>query len=258
MNDNLLQGPDLTNGLVDVLTRFLKENFAYMADIEKMFYQVKVNQAHQDFLRFLWSPDADTGKKPEEYRMTVHLFGAVSSPGCANCALKRAADDGEEQFGIGAAKTVTRGFYVDDILRSVETEGKAIELIDNVKGICAKGGFNLTKFVSKSREVMNSIPKAYRAKEFKALDLGLDKVLIERALEIEWCVELDTIKFRIDLKDKPCTRRGVLHTVRSVYDPLGFTAPVVLTGKKILQSVSQCSSWDSPVPEDLLLQWERW
>ena len=84
LNDNLLQGPDLTNSLVGVLTRFREENFAYMADIEKMFYQVKVKEADQDFLRFLWWPDANTEKKPEEYRMTVHLFGAVSNPGCAN------------------------------------------------------------------------------------------------------------------------------------------------------------------------------
>ena len=31
--------------------------------------------------------------------MTVHLFGAGSSPGCANYGLKQIADDHEEEFG---------------------------------------------------------------------------------------------------------------------------------------------------------------
>ena len=30
-----------------------------------------------------------------EYRMNVHLFGAVSSPSCPNYALQKAADDSE-------------------------------------------------------------------------------------------------------------------------------------------------------------------
>ena len=47
--------------------------------------------------------------------MMVHLFGAVSSPGCANFGLKRAADDGEFEFGEVAANFVCNNFYVDDV-----------------------------------------------------------------------------------------------------------------------------------------------
>ena len=42
LNDKLLQGPDLTSNLVGVHTRFRQEKNAFMADIEKMFFQVKV------------------------------------------------------------------------------------------------------------------------------------------------------------------------------------------------------------------------
>jgi len=40
LNDQLLQGPELTNSLVGVLTCFREEPVAFMADVEAMFYQV--------------------------------------------------------------------------------------------------------------------------------------------------------------------------------------------------------------------------
>ena len=100
--------------------------------------------------------------------------------------------------------------------------------------MCAKGGFNLTKFVSNSREVMMSVPPEDRAKEIKGLDLSIDKLPIERALGLHWCIESDAFKFRIELKDKPCTRRGILATISTIFDPLGLIAPIVLVGKQIL------------------------
>ena len=44
-------------------------------------------------------------------------------------------------------------FYVDDILKSVENEDKAITLMKDVKLMCQEGGFNLTKFASSSKRV---------------------------------------------------------------------------------------------------------
>ena len=43
LNDNVLQGPDMTNRLVGVLLRFRQERIEMMADIEAMFHQVKVS-----------------------------------------------------------------------------------------------------------------------------------------------------------------------------------------------------------------------
>jgi hypothetical protein len=45
LNDQLLQGPDLTNTLIGVLTRFREEPVALIADIEAMFYQVRAPRA---------------------------------------------------------------------------------------------------------------------------------------------------------------------------------------------------------------------
>ena len=69
----------------------------------------------------------------------------------------------------------------------------------------------------------------------------------------------DPFQFRITLQDKPLTRRGILSTVSSIYDPLGFLAPVVLVGKQILQQIcSDNSEWDTPLPDTLRSRWEQW
>lgn len=83
------------NLLCGVLCRFRKERIAFVCDIEQMFYQFNVNVEHRNYLRFLWWNEGDLEKDPTVYRMTVYLFGAVSSPACANFALKQAATDGE-------------------------------------------------------------------------------------------------------------------------------------------------------------------
>ena len=60
----------------------------------------------------------DFEQKADEYRMTVYLFGAVSSPACANYALQRTADDNEDNYGTEVTNTLRRNFHVDDVLKS--------------------------------------------------------------------------------------------------------------------------------------------
>lgn len=74
------------------------------------------------------------------------------------------------------ADTVLQNFYVDDCLKSVATEENAISLCQDLRAICAKGGFRLTKWVSNSRKVPDSIPDSELAKEVKNLDLEQDKL----------------------------------------------------------------------------------
>ncbi|XP_038046075.1 uncharacterized protein LOC119720475 [Patiria miniata] len=64
--------------------------------------------------------------------------------------------------------------------------------------------------------------------------------------------------FHIEAKDQSLTRRGILSTVASIYDPLGFLAPFVLIGKGILQEMCHSGSdWDDPLPDKLHPRWEK-
>lgn len=80
LNEHLLSGPDMINNLTGILLRFRQHPVALLCDIEKMFHQFHVKEEDRNYFRFLWWKDGDTTTQPQEYRMKVHLFGAVSSP----------------------------------------------------------------------------------------------------------------------------------------------------------------------------------
>ena len=61
-----------------------------------MFYQVKVYPEFRDFLRLFWLESNKLDGKPCEFRLTVHLFGATSSPSIANFAFQRTVVDNPE------------------------------------------------------------------------------------------------------------------------------------------------------------------
>ena len=158
-----------------------------------------------------------------------------------------------------AANFVRKDFYVDDGLKSVPSVKTAVDLIRNTQAMCAKAGLRLHKFSSNKKEVIQAVAPEDRAKGLQELDLACDPLPIERTLGIMWCAESDTFQFRIVIQDRPLTRRGILSTVCSVYDPLGFVAPLILMGKQILQDLCRNNAdWDDPIGEKLRPKWKRW
>ena len=135
MNNKLLSGPDLTNQLAGVLIRFHTEEVAFMGDIEAMYYQVQVPEEQRSVLRFLWWEDSNLRGDLLDHEMCVYIFGGTSSPGCCDYALQKTAIDNEVRYGE-ASLTLLHNVYVDDLLKSVETEELAVTLIRDVKAMC--------------------------------------------------------------------------------------------------------------------------
>ncbi|XP_025763461.1 uncharacterized protein LOC112847046 isoform X2 [Oreochromis niloticus] len=259
LNDQLLQGPNLTSTLLGVIIRFRQEEVAIMADVEAMFHQVKVPDEDSDLLRFLWWTSGDITQKMVEYKMVVHIFGATSSPSCASFALRKCAEDNRDPANSQAVDTVLHNFYVDDCLKAVSSEEEAIQLYHTLRAVCQRGGFRLTKWISNSRAVLSAIPEEERASEVKDLDLDQDKLPIERALGVQWCIQSDSFRFKIVMPDRAPTRRNLLSIVSSVYDPLGILSPVTLQAKKILQELCRRKvGWDVIIPADLAHRWLKW
>ena len=184
-------------------------------------------------------------------------FGAVSSPSCSGFALRRAADDAEKIVGPETANVQGKNFYVDDCTE--ETEESAIQRICAVRHGCALGGFNLAKFVSNTRLVLESVQDEARAQDVTTLELGSGELPVERALGVQWAIESDTFGFRIFLQDQALTRRDILSTISFVYVSFGIAEPFVLVEKSILRNLC-CTklSWDEEIGEEYRVRWENW
>ena len=235
LNDYLLQGPDFMNDLTGILCRFRKESVAFMTDVKSMLRQFVVAEEYRDLLRFLWWLNGDPSKEVIDYRMIVHLFGVSNSPVCVDFGLRRAADNGEEDFATDAAAFICKDFYTDDGLKSASTVPEAIQLIKARQAICSKACLRLHKIVSNKKEVLEAFPVDDLSKEIKEMNLAVDPLPIERALGVMWCAESDSFRFQIEHHDRPLTRRVVLSTIGSIYVPNGYLVPVSLRSKQILQ-----------------------
>ena len=260
LNNSLLQGPDLTNSLLGVLLRFRENKFALSGDIEKMFYNIKVPKDQCNFLRFLWFPDGDLNKEPAVYRVIVHIFGAVSSPSIANFALRNSALTPQAQkFSSRVRDTVEKNFYVDDLMLSSDTPEELNELKIHVTRMLADSGFKLTNFSSNSRFVLNNMTSDELSQSLKQINIEKDELPSERALGVLWDVENDMFCFKVNLPERSSTKRNVLSTVFSVFDPIGLISPILLPAKKLFQmTCHENLSWDDQLSQDMNDRWHCW
>ncbi|XP_073714092.1 uncharacterized protein [Misgurnus anguillicaudatus] len=259
LNDVLLKGPDLNNSLLGVLLRFRREPVAITADIQHMFHCFLVREDHRDFLRFLWYQDNDPGKEIVEYRMCVHVFGNRPSPAVAIYGLHRTAKEEEKNFENEVNVFVEHDFYVDDALKSFPTEAAAINVLKQTQDMLAVANLRLHKIISNRPAVIDAFHPEDRAVDVKDVDLFFEDTPVQRSLGVSWNLASDTFTFQAIDDKKPFTRRGVLSTVNSLYDPCGFIAPVTIKGRLLLRELSmQAEDWDSPLPDELKPDWIRW
>ena len=66
-----------------------------------------------------------------------------------------------------------------------------------------KVAFWLCKFTSNSREVVSSVPEEDRAVDERDHRLVSNNTAVENALGVHWCIDSDTLQFRIIMQDEP-------------------------------------------------------
>ncbi|XP_021378856.1 uncharacterized protein LOC110466593 [Mizuhopecten yessoensis] len=248
-------GPDLVNSILGVLIRFRRHAVAITAVVEQMFYYFKVEEKHQDYLRFFWYQGHDFNKPLLEYRMTTHVFGKSPTPAVATFGLRRAV----EQADTDVKELVTRDFYVDDALTSTPDSQSAISLMKITRdALQGNGNIRLHKIASNDKAVLEAFPTEDLSGDLKDLDLQADSTPLQRSLGLYWNLSEDTFTFKSDMDNKPYTKHGLLSTINSVFDPIGFAAPVVLKGKLLFRDLAATSDWDEPLAEDKRHEWESW
>ena len=253
LNSVLMSGPDMINSLLGILLRFCKDEVAMAADIEQMFYRFRVNEEHRNFLRFLWYRGNDPDDIMIEYRMTSHVFGNSPSPAIASYGLFKTVENADPDV----KDFVIHNFYVDDGLISLPNASDAISLMKRTQSTMnCEGHIRLHKIVSNKQAVMEAFDISDRGEQLKEID---SDDTIHRSLGLSWSLKNDTFVFTVPAEEKPFTRRGLLSTVNSLFDPIGFISPITISGKILLRECTpEGSDWDEPLPENNLHKWKEW
>ena len=111
--------------------------------------------------------------------------------------------DNEVRYGEEASQTLLHNFYEDDLFKSE----LAVRLIRDVKAMCQAGGFNLTKFISNKKVVIQSVPEYDRRNGVKNADHDTSLPL-EKALGVYWDTENDIFRFKIVFKRQNNDKKG--------------------------------------------------
>ncbi|XP_076045077.1 uncharacterized protein LOC143027605 [Oratosquilla oratoria] len=256
LNDMLMSGPDMTNSILGILLRFRQEAVAVAADVEQMFYNFKVKTEQRDYLRFFWYKNNDPDERLIEYRMTVHVFGNTPSPAIATYGLRKSVEDASPEVRY----FIENNFYVDDGLASLPDAETAYKLIQDSKSALQEGGrLRLHKITSNSKEVLEKFATSELAENLQELNLTSDSMPMQSSLGLLWDIQRDVFVYKFMDSDKPSTKRGILSVVNSLFDPMGFLAPVIIVGKLLLREITNLKcGWDEPIPAKIHTKWSRW
>ncbi|CAB4005139.1 Hypothetical predicted protein [Paramuricea clavata] len=192
LNDYVLPGPALQPNLVSVLLRFRTHKIGLMADIEKMFLQIKLAEKDRDVHRYVWR-DMQIDGSPTIYRMTRVAFGVNCSPFLAIATVQNHAERFMLEFPE-AAKRVMDDMYVGDCLTGADDKEEAVKLQKELTELMHRAAFNLTKWSSNTEDVPSHVEEKDRAPN-ALIDFREREPL--KALGICWNTLTDCFEFHI-------------------------------------------------------------
>lgn len=241
LNQCLFKGVNSCNSL-DLLITFRFGQFAFIADIEKAFLQIKVDEQDRDALRFWW---LDEDGKPTVYRFTSVPFGTSASSfllyAVMHKLLKGVIDGNKDTNMVDTATLIKGRFYVDDLVVSLRlaTPQQIQAIKENTQLIFSIGNMNVRKWRTNCIELDQSWSPG--ASPIVHL-LGHDVHLVN-----------DTISLSVDLpthfQHSVLTKRLFSSLLSRIYDPMGFVSPYVVHLRLVLRKFwSQNLDWDEPAP----------
>lgn len=251
LNDALMIGPVIQDPLFDLVLRFRQHSVALVADIEKMYLQVKVHPDDTPLQRILWrfSPSDPIAT----YEMSRVTFGLGPSSYLATRCLQQLAFEEGDRYPRAKAALV-QDFYVDDFIGGADSEQEALLLRQELEQLLPKGGFRLRKWVSNATGALAGLAADELGTQ-STLSFDQEQV---KTLGIHWQPGPDLLGIDVSglAVNGQWTRRKVYSVIAQLWDPSGITAPVISWAKIRMQLLwVAVQTWDEPLPQDLASRW---
>lgn len=258
LNDTLLIGPVVQSDIFSIMLRFRQHRYVFTADIQKMYRQIRIHPDDTHKQRIYWREQPNEPLKILEL-LTV-TYGTASAPFQATRSLVQLANEEAENFPV-AAKITRSDCYVDDVLSGAPTLNDAIEALNQLKEMLARGGFPIHKWCSNSPEVLAHIPEEEREPLKPLADRHVNEVI--KVLGLLWDPSADQLLIADCSKaatecDPPATKRIIYSEVAKHFDPLGLFSPSILLGKLLVQGLWQCKlDWNTPISDNTQARWNE-
>lgn len=154
LNKILHSGTPLQGDLVEVILRWRFHRICFIADVEKMFRQIKVRTEDTNMQRIVWRRPAD--HEETSFKLTTVTYGMRCAPFLAMRTLRQLAEDEHHRYPE-AANVLNNAVYVDDILSGADDERTAIRLMDQLTVMLRSGGFRLKKWTTNHTHTHNHV-----------------------------------------------------------------------------------------------------
>ncbi|GFT16231.1 uncharacterized protein TNCV_318361 [Trichonephila clavipes] len=209
-----------------IVNKFRLRKFGITADIEKAFLQIGLQEKDRPFLRFLWWENGDK-EKTKIYQHKRVVFGITSSPFLLGATLEYHLKQVSGHLQLTAQKLL-ESFYVDNCLTSVDNAEDIERFMLKSKEILSLAKFNLRGWVHTG--VSEAEKGTLLEEEKKVPVLGLIWKPDKDTLSVNW-------EENSKINEIPVTKRKILSAVHRIFDPIGFTCPVTLEPKILLQEL---------------------
>ena len=252
LNDIQYTGAKVQQDLFPIMIRMRKHRYAMIADVEKMFRQIDMDQSQYDLQRILWKKDDDL----IAYRLKTVTYGTSSAPFLAARTLKQLAVDEQHNFPLAAA-VLQRDFYVDDLMTGTDTVEDAVKLQKEMISLLQCAGMKLSKWCSNHPDVLANLPTSMKQQiaQFNEEDNSTIK-----ALGMFWSPSTDKFLFQIQPNEehRPLSKRIVLSELASLFDPLGLLGPTIVKAKIFMQQLWQKKlEWNQQLTDEDSVSWKK-
>ncbi|XP_064621909.1 uncharacterized protein LOC135484415 [Lineus longissimus] len=249
LNDCLDPGPNCLNELNAILLRFRMHPIGLSSDIEKAFLNIRLNEEDRCFTKFLWLSDpSDPESDFHTYQFEAVLFGTVSSPFILQAVLHTHLDAATSSR---IAADVKNNIYVDNVVTGVATTDTAMEYYNTANAIMSDCGFKLRAWTSNGATVRD---------QAQADDINETKTTVS-VLGMKWDTGSDQLSYAKKAAPSPdilLTKRAVISHSSSIFDPLGYIAPMHIKAKAFLQELWQHGlHWHEPLTTELSERWRK-
>jgi len=156
---------------------------------------------------------------------------------------------------------LSNDFYVDDLLSGTSTIEDAIKVQQEISPLLQTAGFTLRKWASNHSTFLDNNPRELQGKQ---QTLSLDNGHGITTLGLLWNPTNDQPQVKNNTKQVQQTnstaisKRRVLATTASIFDPLGLFSPAVIAYEIFLQKLCQEKlQWDELLPAHLQQEWNQ-